>query len=73
MESPIVAPELYEDLPDLTTRFSEVYVRNTIGDGYSLAGAQRSSGYEANNMSDKVVRIICYDDFLNLRGGARDA
>lgn len=42
MEPPIIAPELYEALPDLTSRFEEVYVHNTIGDGYSLAGVDQS-------------------------------
>lgn len=36
MEPPVVAPELYEALPYLTSRFEAVYVHNIIGDGYSL-------------------------------------
>lgn len=42
MEPPVVAPEIYEALPDLTARFAEVYIHNTIGDGYSLAGVDQS-------------------------------
>lgn len=42
MEPPIVAPELYEALPELTGLFEEVYVHNTIGDGYSLAGVDQA-------------------------------
>jgi hypothetical protein len=37
MEPPIVAPELYAALPELSRRFEKVYVHNTIGDGYSLS------------------------------------
>lgn len=42
MEPPIVAPELYAALPELTRRFENVYVHNTIGDGYSLTGVDQS-------------------------------
>src|SRR3989338_520083 len=42
MEPPVVAPEIYDALPDLTTRFEGVYIHNTIGDGYSLAGVDQS-------------------------------
>jgi hypothetical protein len=42
MEPPIVAPELYRALPELTELFDAVYVHNTIGDGYSLAGVNQS-------------------------------
>lgn len=42
MEPPIVAPKLYEKLPELTSLFEEVYVHNTIGDGYSLYGVDQS-------------------------------
>lgn len=42
MEPPIVSPELYEALPDLTSLFEKVYVHNTIGDGYSLEGVDQS-------------------------------
>lgn len=42
MEPPIVAPELYAALPALTARFEKVYVHNTQGDGYSLAGVDLS-------------------------------
>lgn len=42
MEPPIVAPELYAALPELTRRFEKVYVHNTIGDGYSLTGVDQS-------------------------------
>ena len=42
MEPPIVAPELYEALPDLTRCFDAVYVHNTVGDGYSLIGVDQS-------------------------------
>lgn len=42
MEPPIVAPELYGALPELTDRFEYVYVHNTLGDGYSLEGVDQS-------------------------------
>lgn len=42
MEPPIVAPELYAALPELTRRFENVYVHNMIGDGYSLTGVDQS-------------------------------
>ena len=42
MEPPIVAPELYGALPYLATLFEEVYVHNTIGEGYSLDGVDQS-------------------------------
>lgn len=42
MEPPIVAPELYAALPELSRRFDNVYVHNTIGDGYSLIGVDQS-------------------------------
>jgi hypothetical protein len=41
MEPPVVAPHLYEALPELTNAFEQVYVHNVDGDGYSLAGVQR--------------------------------
>lgn len=37
-EPPVVAPQLYDALPELTRRFERVYVHNTHGDGYSLGG-----------------------------------
>lgn len=42
MEPPVVAPKLYRALPELTSIFEQVYVHNTTGDGYSLAGVDRS-------------------------------
>ncbi len=42
MEPPIVAPELYGALPELTDKFDNVYVHNTVGDGYSLEGVDQS-------------------------------
>jgi hypothetical protein len=42
MEPPVVAPELYEALPELTRKFEKVYVHNTIGDGYSLKGVDQT-------------------------------
>ncbi len=42
LEPPIVAPKLYEALPELTRRFERVYIHNTIGDGYSLIGVDQS-------------------------------
>lgn len=42
MEPPIIAPELYAALPDLTARFEKVYVHNVQGDGYSLEGVEQS-------------------------------
>jgi hypothetical protein len=37
-EPPLVAPKMYRALPELTRVFEEVYVHNTVGDGYSLNG-----------------------------------
>jgi len=36
MEPPVVAPNLYAALPELTKYFDRVYVHNIDGDGYSL-------------------------------------
>lgn len=41
MEPPLVRPDLYEALPELTSFFEEVYLHNTVGDGYSLAGVRQ--------------------------------
>jgi hypothetical protein len=41
LEPPIVAPRMYEALPELTAAFNAVYVHNTHGDGYSLEGVDR--------------------------------
>jgi hypothetical protein len=41
MEPPVVAPHLYEALPELTNDFEQVYVHNVDGDGYSLGGVRR--------------------------------
>lgn len=41
MEPPVVAPHLYEALPELTNDFEQVYVHNVDGDGYALAGVRR--------------------------------
>jgi hypothetical protein len=38
MEPPVVAPQLYAELPALTSLFDHVYVHNTEGHGYSLDG-----------------------------------
>lgn len=42
MEPPLVAPELYAALPQLTRQFERVYVHNTHGEGYSLEGVDVS-------------------------------
>jgi alpha(1,3/1,4) fucosyltransferase len=42
MEPPAVAPHLYRALPKLTRYFEQVYVHNTVGDGYSLKGVDQS-------------------------------
>lgn len=41
-EPPVVAPMLYQKLPDLTAAFKRVYVHNTDGDGYSLQDVDQS-------------------------------
>ena len=41
MEPPLVQPHLYADLPKLTTFFDQVFLHNTIGDGYDLTGVNR--------------------------------
>lgn len=42
MEPPLVAPQLYAALPQLTRQFERVYVHNTGGEGYSLEGVDVS-------------------------------
>ena len=42
MEPPVTAPKLYRALPELTAAFEQVYVHNTVGDGYSLKGVDQS-------------------------------
>jgi hypothetical protein len=37
-EPPLVAPDMYRALPDLTRHFDRVFVHNVVGDGYSSAG-----------------------------------
>ncbi len=37
-EPPVVAPDLYRQLPKLTRLFDTVYLHNVVGDGYSLQG-----------------------------------
>jgi hypothetical protein len=41
MEPPLIAPDLYHRLPELTKAFDSVYVHNVDGDGYSLDGVER--------------------------------
>ncbi|MEY4075639.1 MAG: hypothetical protein RIQ69_9 [Pseudomonadota bacterium] len=41
-EPPVVDPNLYRALPELTEAFECVYVHNTTGDGYSLEGVDVS-------------------------------
>jgi hypothetical protein len=41
-EPPVVDQRLYRALPKLTAAFDRVYVHNVDGDGYSLAGVDRS-------------------------------
>lgn len=36
LEPPLVQPEMYEALPELTTVFENIFIHNTHGDGYSL-------------------------------------
>ncbi len=36
MEPPVVAPEMYDALPKLSTHFDAIYLHNIHGDGYSL-------------------------------------
>jgi hypothetical protein len=36
MEPPVVAPEMYNALPELSTNFDVIYLHNIHGDGYSL-------------------------------------
>lgn len=42
MEPPLIAPDLYEALPQLTANFDEVFVHNAVGDGYSMDGVDQS-------------------------------
>jgi hypothetical protein len=72
-EPPIVDPNIYEKLPELTKIFDAVYVHNTVGDGYSLKGVNVSKlknlhwpqprkgiveeAWENNNRSNHIVVI----------------
>jgi hypothetical protein len=57
MEPPVVAPHLYEKLPELTSFFENVYVHNVHGDGYSLDGVTREK-------LRKFYYPIPYDDVI---------
>ncbi len=41
-EPPVVAPKLYQQLPDFTRYFKRVFIHNTEGVGYSLNGVDKS-------------------------------
>lgn len=41
LEPPLVAAHMYRQLPALSTHFEQVFVHNTVGDGYSLQGVHR--------------------------------
>jgi len=41
LEPPLVAPWMYQALPELTRAFEKVFLHNTYGDGYDLTGVQR--------------------------------
>jgi len=58
MEPPVVAPHLYEKLPELTSFFENVYVHNVDGDGYSLDGVTREK-------LRKFYYPIPYDDVID--------
>jgi hypothetical protein len=45
-EPPVVAPHLYQALPELTKLFDRVYIHNINGDGYSLKGVDASRLYK---------------------------
>jgi hypothetical protein len=85
MEPPVVAPELYEKLPMLTKVFERVYVHNTRGDGYSLAGVDTGKlrrfywpipyddvkqPYWDN--SDRMDRIVVINSSHNPHGRSRE-
>lgn len=70
-EPPIVNPEPYEKLADLTAAFERVYLYNTVGDGYSLKDvdtkklrqlfwpqSQRGVIEEYWKYSDRLNRIV---------------
>jgi len=42
-EPPLVAPQMYELLPELSRHFEKVFIHNIEGDGYSLIGTNISS------------------------------
>ena len=42
LEPPVVAPNLYRSLPELTRAFDHVYLHNVSGDGFSLKGVDTS-------------------------------
>jgi alpha(1,3/1,4) fucosyltransferase len=43
MEPPVVAPDLYANLSSISKQFERVYLHNTHGNGYSLAGIRKES------------------------------
>lgn len=65
MEPPVVAPHLYERLPELTSLFERVYVHNINGDGYSLDGVLRTKLH-------KFFYPIPYDDVVESCWSNRD-
>ncbi|MFG6486784.1 glycosyltransferase family 10 domain-containing protein [Roseateles sp. BYS78W] len=41
LEPPLVAPWMYRALPELANTFEQVFLHNTLGDGYEIAGVPR--------------------------------
>lgn len=64
-EPPVVAPWLYDALPELTTRFERVYLHNTKGDGYSLSSVDRGRLH-------KLWWPQQYEDVIERLWGRRD-
>lgn len=42
MEPPLIDPKMYEQLPELTSNFSHVFIHNLVGDCYSLQNVDQS-------------------------------
>ncbi len=85
MEPPVVFPCLYKSLPKITAAFDRVYLPNTTGDGYSLAGVDVSKlhrlywpipyddvhePYWSN--AERMKRVVVINGSHHPRGGIRE-
>lgn len=67
-EPPVVDPDLYKALPELTAAFERVYVHNIHGEGYSLAGVDVSKLRKLHwpqPRADVIEQYWCRSDRLS--------